>query len=380
MTPKNLNRVLLIFFGLAIITLLIFFVLAFLSTTRSVSLDTCSGNLDELVASWAELDQIPGVLLHIEQDGGVRYSGASGYLSKSHDAPLSPDSFFHIASIGKLFTAATILRLAERGQIDLDASITWYLEPVITDGLLTIDGIDYTDQITVRQLLTHQSGMGNTDDNWKFIAYLFIRPDHAWSPVELIDLARTVKPAGKPGGQTSYSSPGYFLLGMIIEKVTGQPYHEAVRKEIFERLGMDRTFESTHEWHGQAPTLHHYVGWFDMTDNNPSFEFADGGFVSTAQDLAIFGNALLNQEIFDEPLSAKLFISAPPGIEEGSFFQGHGPWVTQPDNQPKQVFHAGYWGCYLIVIPEARHVVVIAMGQSAADVWKFWGQVRNIIW
>ncbi len=354
--------------------------LVFLGMNQSVSLDHSAGNLDELVAAWSEIDQIPGVLLHIEQDGSVQYSGAAGYLSRSHDARLLPGSFFHIASIGKLFTAATVLRLAERGQLDLDSSITRYLDPGITGGLLTIEGIDYTSQVTVRQLLTHQSGLGNTDDNWKFLLYLFMRPDHAWSPAELVGLARTVKPAGKPGGQTSYSSPGYFLLGMIIEKVTGRLYHEAVRKEIFERLGMTRTFESTHEWQGQAPVLHHYVGWFDMTYNNPSFEFADGGFVSTAQDLAIFGNAMINQEIFEKPETAELFISAPQNIEEGSFYQGHGPWVTQPDYQPKQVFHAGYWGCYLIVVPETRQVGVIAMGQSTADVWKFWSQVREVLW
>jgi len=354
--------------------------LAFLSMNRSVSLESSPGSLDELVTSWADLDPIPGTILHIEEKGRLIYSGASGYRRRGGGNSLKATDSFHIASIGKLFTSATILRLSERGSLDLDDEMVKYLNPEITKDLLVIDGKDYTGRITLRHLLTHRSGLGNTDTNLAFNITLLMRPGKVWKPDELIALARNLDPVGKPGEMTSYSSPGYFLLGKVIERVTGQPYHQVVRREIFERLGMKNTFDSVHEWKEQAPVLHHYAGWFDMTGHHPSFEFADGGFVSTAPDLAIFGRAMISGGLFEDPRTAMLYLSAPPGVEEGTFYQGHGPWISRPKGQPEQVFHAGYWGCYLVAVPETGQVAVMAMGQSTADTWTFWSQARELLW
>ena len=365
--------------SLVLVTLAVVSGLALLSMNRSVSLESSPESLDELVSSWSNLDPIPGTILHIEEKGRLIYSGASGHRRRDGGNSLEATDPFHIASIGKLFTSAVILRLHERGHLDLDAPMSRYLKPSITKDLLVIDGRDYTGRITVRHLLTHRSGLGNTDDNLAFTLTLLLRPGKVWKPDELIALARNLDPAGKPGEITSYSSPGYFLLGKVIENVTGQPYHQVVRREIFERLGMKNTFDSVHEWKEQAPVLHHYAGWFDMTGHHPSFEFADGGFVSTAPDLAIFGRAMISGGLFEDPRTARLYLSAPPGVEEGAFYQGHGPWISRPKGQPEQVFHAGYWGCYLVAVPETGQVAVMAMGQSTADTWRFWSQARELV-
>lgn len=334
---------------------------------------------DAVLAGWASLPEVPGVVLRVEGPGGAVYAGAAGTLERGGGEPVTPDTPFHVASVGKMFTAVTVLRLAERGAIDLDRPVAEVLGDALLAGLVVIDGVDRGARITPRHLLTHRAGLGNTDDDLGFQARLLLRPGRRWTPGELLDRARGLEPAGIPGERSAYASPGYFLLGLLIEKVAGRPYHDVVRAEVFEPLGMERTWESTHEWAGQDAVLHHHAGRFDLARHDPSFEFADGGFVSTAADLTRFGRALLAGEAFDRPETLDVLLSPWPGEEPVGFYQAHGPTVYRPEAGPTQVFHSGYWGVYLVLLPDDGRVAALTLAQSNASGWTFWEQVRPLL-
>ena len=208
---------------------------------------------------------------------------------------------------------------------------------------------------------------------------LFMRPNRKWSPHDLLDVARGVSAVGKPSKQTSYASPGYYLLGLLLEEVSGDPYHLVVRREVFEPLGMTHTYEANNEWSGDLETLKHYAGWFDLSDNDPSFEFADGGFVSTTSDLTRFGLALVENRLFKQSQTTALFFSTPPETPEAQYYQGLGPRIELQNEEVSLAYHAGFWGVYFIASPSEGWTAAFSLGQSGADSWSFWERSQELI-
>jgi CubicO group peptidase (beta-lactamase class C family) len=142
---------------------------------------------------------------------------------------------------------------------------------------------------------------------------------------------------------------------------------------------MGSTFETLHEWRGEKETLHHYAGWFDLTNYNPSFEFADGGFVTTAQDLARFGIAFSRKEIFTKKETFIQFLSPQERLQGHERFRALGPQVEYTEDGTRLFFHAGSWGVRFIVSPEQEAVAVIVLGQANAKTHRFWADARAFI-
>lgn len=338
-----------------------------------------SGSFDDYMEGWANLPAVPGVILRIQHGDDIVFSGAAGSSVKNGNTPLSPDAAFHLASVGKLFTAATVLKLHESQQLDIDDPVSKYLPEDILAGLVIVDGEDLSDQITVRQLLTHRSGVGNSDDYIPFHIAVFFSPNKTWKPAELVDYARKAGPVGKPGGLQSYSSPNYYLLGLVIEAVTGQSYHAVVRNEVLDPLGMTHTYESNHEWQPQDGELHHYAGWVDLYGYDPSFEFADGGFVSTADDMVKFGLAIARSTLFRKPETHELFVTPSKGeTKPDSQPIALGPTIVQNTGEPLYYQHGGAWGVRFIVFPEEDIVVISTVGQLRSF-GTFWRGARQIL-
>lgn len=376
---KNVRRILfrvILAVLLALIATIV--ILFYTSFVMRVAWEGEAQNLDELVDGWASLRDIPGVILYVEEGDEVVYAQASGTTRKNGEESLTPDTPFHIASVGKLFTSATVLRLYEQGLLDLDAPAAQYVPSETLSGLVVVDGEDLSDMITVRQLLRHRAGLPSTDGDPLFGLWIVSQPDRERTPQELLDHARRIGAVGPPGAQRRYSSPGYFLLGLVIEGVTNRPYHEVVRAEIFEPLGMDDTFESSKELPSDAEVLHHYVGWIDFAQIHPSFEFADGGFVSTAPDLARFGHSMARGNLFDKPETHTLFTEVQEqSVSDPDLYFTLGPNVVRPEGEPNYLYHGGYWGVLLAVYPAQDIVTTFALGQAQADGRTFWRHVQE---
>ena len=166
-----------------------------------------------------------GVLM-LNRGGKVVYQRAVGQAEREFGAANRIDTRFNVASIGKMFTATAVLRLVEQRRIDLDAPILRYLPdyPVRT----------IAEQITVRQLLSHSSGVGSY---WEAIAQ---KPSQAFVETrDFLPLFADQPLEFTPGERMGYSNGGYVILGLIIEALTGETYAEHIGRTIFEPLGMN---------------------------------------------------------------------------------------------------------------------------------------------
>ena len=348
---------------------------------RVVTWDGEAETYQDIVDGWADQKAIPGVILSVDVRGERLYHGAAGRTQKSGGSALTPDTPFHTASVGKLFTAVTVLRLVEDGRLALDQPVSELLAEDIYTGLVVIEGQDRSGSMTVGQLLSHRAGLGNTDDNLAFGLSVLFQPGRHRTPDDLLDAARAVPPVARPGEVTAYASPGYFLLGRIIEAVTGQAYHEAVRAYVFTPAGMDHTFEASQEWTGERTVLHHYVGWVDLAQADPSFEFADGGFVTTAEDMIRFGRALIDGTLLSSDSLRQIYnpdFAPARNIEDGShYFQSYGPVVSFPEGDPYFIYHGGYWGVFFIVYPQEETIAIMTLAQANVSIGRFWSHVRH---
>jgi len=267
----------------------------------------------------------PGMVVWVDTPA-YRFEGASGFADLKDSTPMAPDGAFRIGSITKMFTATVIIQLAEDDVLNLDDPLARWL-PTVTDQLL------YGDQITLRHLLTHTSGLFNIVENEAYYADLFtaVTMNEDTGAAELACVQRdphdtlTRYVYGKdalfaPGTQWSYSNTNYTLLGMVIETATGKPLAEVYRTFIYEPLGMTSTFLDCYE-ETKVDVVHGYMGFgdtkTDVTDLHESIGWSAGGLVSTAPDLITFARGLFGGELFENPESLATMTTPAPGSSYG---------------------------------------------------------------
>src|SRR5919197_1066207 len=186
--------------------------------------------LDQFFDRLAEKNKAMGSLT-IAKDGKVLYTRAIGYsqINGTEKKPLTAASRFRIASITKTYTAVMILQLVEEGKLKLTDTLDKFFPQVPNAG-----------KITIGQILAHRSGIPNVS-----------RDQAAWKPGAPVTrdevLALIVKgtPEFEPGTNNSYSNSGYFLLGLILEKLTGKPYEQALEERINSKVGLKDTYIAT---------------------------------------------------------------------------------------------------------------------------------------
>lgn len=310
----------------------------------------------------------PGMVVWIDAPE-YRFAGASGFADLTDDIAMPPEGAFRIGSITKMFTAAVIVQLAEEGVLTLDDPLALWLPEVA-------EQLPYGDQITLRHLLTHTSGLFNVVEHESYWADLFTEMvvDETAGTVTLPcvqrdphdTLARYVY--GKdalfePGTQWYYSNTNYTLLGMVIEKAAGMPLAEAYRTRIYEPLGMASTFLDCYE-EPVIDVVHGYTGsgdtMSDLTELHESIGWSAGGIVSTAPDLITFARGLFGGALFDDPESLVAMTTPAPD-------SSYGLGITL---QPEYMGHAGGIAGFRSVLnyaPEFDTVVVMLYNHDAAD-------------
>ena len=215
------------------------------------------------------------------------------YSAKDYNQP------FHIASICKMMTASIIGILTDKKQMKLEDTITKYLSAETLHGLFVYKNIDYQDQITIGQLLSHTSGIADYFESTvhagsSFVDQIMSEPDKLWTPQMLVDFTRSNQTAHSAPGSFYYSDTGYVLLGLIIEKVTGKAFHQVLADLIFKPLSM----RDSYLLFGGIPTNPKTPIapiWFNGKEisklNLLSCDWAGGGIVSTLPDLLAFQKA-----------------------------------------------------------------------------------------
>ena len=298
---------------------------------------------------------------------GIEWNGASGPKDARSQQPLLPDQPFRIASITKVFVAATVFRLVEEHRLRLFDPIAPHLSAATTASLRA--GGYHPEQITAQQLLSHTSGLYDYASDPAFAAAILASPHKRWTRAEEINFAMTHgRPMGKPGERYAYSDTGYLILGESIENVTRQSLPHAVREQLnLMRLGLQSTyFESMEETPpGALPLAHQYLGATDTSGFDPSFDlYGGGGLISTTADLDRFFRALLQGRIFKHrsTLAAALMtVNAQHDVRDHLHANLLTTW-----HLGKRVCwaHLGFWGSEALYCPDADVAVSFTLNQA----------------
>jgi D-alanyl-D-alanine carboxypeptidase len=270
--------------------------------------------------------ETPGATILVVRDRQLFYSHAYGFRGLDGPLPASIGTHYEIGSITKQFTAAAVLQLQTAGKLNIDAKVSTYLpdEP-------------HADQITLRQLLTHTSGLpdylGSISDEQVTKSVTF---------QQLMSLVADKPLDFQPGSNASYSNTGYILLGRIIELTSHESYRQYVRVHLLQAAGMTQTFtvadelslptmaEGYRHTNGKlerGPTIHDSYGW------------SAGNIVSTVGDLEKWNEALMGGKIV--PIADYTLMMTPQMTTDGgNSGYGFGLFIDTMNSQPR-VGHTG---------------------------------------
>jgi len=309
-------------------------------------------------------------------DRGLQWTFTGGQFEDG--SLVSSANPFHSASIGKTFTATLIMLLAEDGRLKLDAPLSDYLPEEVYAGLHLWEGQDLTGQITIAQLLQHTSGLPDwfedrPEQGMAFLERMLTEPDQFWTPQDILDYTRQyLKPHFRPGQSYYYTDTEYFLLGLIIEQLTGQPLHEVLESQILEPLQLSQT-----SMYFRSDPLEPYTGKMaelyadDMeisTFKSLSADWAGGGLLTTTEDLLQFMEALNTGQLINRSTyeAMQQWVPETRGMEYGyglRKFRLRGLFPLLPDLT--LIGHSGSTGSYMYYCPELGVYLVGTFNQTA---------------
>jgi len=259
------------------------------STARTVSPELDAA-LDDVVAAG-----VPGIIVRVQDGDRPARLSTSGVSDLASQAVLRPAAQFRIGSITKTFVATAVLQLVGEGRLELDEPVARRLPGLLANG----------DQITVRQLLNHTSGLPDYTADPELFAG--IADNRVWEPRELVALAEKQPQLFESGSAWAYSNTNYIVAGMLVEALTGRPLARELDRRIFAPLRLRHTsFPATTArlsgYHAHGYTSTEFIPTadgqpLDVTGYNPSHAWAAGAIVSNAADLSTFYSALMGGKL-----------------------------------------------------------------------------------
>ncbi|WP_045691904.1 serine hydrolase domain-containing protein [Streptomyces rubellomurinus] len=243
------------------------------------------GKLDAAIQQVMSQASVPGVIVGYTTPDGS-YQKAFGLADPGRKVPMSTDLYTRIGSVTKTLTATAVLRLVDQGKVGLDDPISKYV-PNVPNG----------DKITVRELGDMRSGLYNYSLDPDFDHALLSDPTRPFTPDQLLAYSYKHPADFAPDAKFEYSNTNAILLGLLVEKVSGQPLQDFLKAQVFDPAGMknsvfptDATFPDPHAHGTTNQTLDGAVA--DSTDWNPSWGWAAGAAISTLADLQTWSKVL----------------------------------------------------------------------------------------
>lgn len=276
-----------------------------------------SSELDGFIQTYAKQHGFSGSI-RIQRADAPEYARSFGLANIEFDVPNRADTKYKIASITKLFTAALILRLRDRGKLDLDRPIRAYLPDYAGGG---------DDKIHVHQLLNHTSGLPNFDrvaDAASAIRDGLPNYQRPYTSDQLLAKFCSGHPLHAPGTTFDYNNADYVVLGKIVERLYGQPYERALKEQILDPLQMkDSGFLRQSDVIRRLADTYFHRDDLEATSPDlpvyPENWYAAGALYSTTADLAKFARALFGGELLRPDSLERMF---KPGLDD----YGYGLW------------------------------------------------------
>ncbi|MFD5066005.1 serine hydrolase domain-containing protein [Streptomyces sp. NPDC058394] len=306
--------------------------------------------LDEAITAAMRKADIPGVGVGLWIDGEDPYVRAFGTSDKATGVPIKTDMHTRIGSVTKTFAITGVLQLVDDGKVRLDAPISTYL-----------DGVPGGERITVRQLADMRSGLYNYTEDPRWQATFKADPPRSWTPQQLLDIAFKHPANFPPGARWEYSNTNTILLGLLVEKVAGQPLHTYLEQNVFEPAGLDATSLPTGA-EIASPFVHGYTNFtpdgatVDASTWNPSWGWAAGAMISDLSDLRSWAKTLATGTLLTPATQAQRLdvVDALPGTGYGlGIFNVQG-WIGHNGSLP------GY-GSLVLYLPEAKATLVVLL-------------------
>lgn len=310
--------------------------------TETEAIAAVKAQVEKSVAS----ERLAGAVL-LGKNGKVLFSGAYGLADREKKIPNTLDTRFRIGSMNKMFTAVAVLQLVEAGRLKLTDPLGKYLTDYPNQEIAT--------KVTIHQLLTHTGGTGD-----------IFGPEFNKHRQELRTLDDYVALYGKrgpqfePGSQWRYSNYGMVLLGVVIERVTGQSYYDYVQEHIYKPAGMTLTGSLPEDQTVAGRSIGYMRSesgsWVPNTDTLPYRGTSAGGGYSTVGDLFKFSNALMTRKLLNAASTELLItgkVEAGPGgkyaygfedqrDKDGNGWVGHGGGAPGMNGDLKIYFKSGY--------------------------------------
>jgi len=295
---------------------------------------TKAEEVDKLLNLYHEYGKFNGSALVAEQ-GKVVYKKGVGMANMEWDIENSTDTKHRLGSITKQFTAMLILQLASEGKLDLQAPISDYL-PDYPNG--------HNPQITTHHLLTHTSGIPNYT---AFPGFFKDQSRDPYTPEEFVKKFEDEKLDFTPGEKFTYSNSGYFLLGVIIEKVSGKTYETMLQENIFTPLSMN---DSGYDHHGEI--IKNRATGYEKQGNefvnsiyiDMSIPYAAGSLYSTVEDLYLWDQALYTNKMLSKEYMALYFKPYIPAWGNSHYAYGWGVGKDVIGNTTDSIYTISHGG------------------------------------
>jgi len=332
-------------------------------------------DIEKLMQKYYENGQFNGSVL-IAENGKVIFKRGYGLANIEWNVPNTPDTKFRIGSITKSFTAMLIMQLAEEDKIHLEYKIIDYLPNYRKDT---------GTKVTIHHLLSHTSGLPNYTVSPEYFSKISRLPanvdefikGHCENDLEF-----------EPGSRYAYSNTGFFLLGAIVEKVSGKKYGDVLREKILEPLNMKNTGYDNNE-SIITKRANGYMPFFKGCINAPyvdmSVPFSAGGMYATAEDLFLWDQALYTEKLLTQEFKKKLFTkytTTPEGFPAFGWTKEKLPIFANGDSVytiSRTGGINGFWALITRVIAD-KHSVILLNNTARTDLDEMTENILKIIY
>ena len=315
--------------------------------------------LDQFFDRLAEKNKAMGSLT-VARDGNVLYTRAIGYsrINGTEKKPLTAATRYRVGSITKMFTAALVFQLVEKGKLKLTDTLDQFF-PQIPNAK----------KITIAQILAHRSGIYEVTGDRDFRTWRL----KSITKDEMLAFIAKSQPDFEPDTKYSYSSAGYFLLGYIVEKLTGEPYQEALKKRITSKIGLKDTYVGTGNIDvkkNESFSYRYVRDWEQQPETHISILFGSGALISTPADMAKFIQALFDLKLVSQ-VSLNQMMQNKMGMDtftyNGKTLYGHTGGI---DN----------FGSWLAYLPEEKLALAYTSNAKVYPVTNIVDGIFDIYW
>ncbi len=348
-------------------SLVVVFILLFSTTVFSQNLDVnwshAQSKIDSLIEAYSYTSLFRGNIL-VYHEGGIKYNKSFGYANDDWEIPNSESTLFRLGSITKPITALGILTLIENEKLELHTKLS---------DLYDFDSP--LNQITIEELLTHTSGLPQDVDTLETYDH------HKFSRDEIISFISELSISKNKSPQFSYSNIGYYLLGDIIQLVSGQSYYSYLNKSVFIPSNMKNTVVDK----PAQKIKNRATGYDDGPDNNgfatevvadfiePENDLGNGSLISSTTDLLNLYLSLKEKKVLKSNLLDSMFTAQNENY-------GYGWWVYNGEH--KMIMHSGNISGFtssILFYPDLDFVVILLANTSSVNGQSVSLGIRNLI-